>query len=104
MLSSIVATSFHKTVLLFTSFLVLNSFFIYAQTNVSNYQRLDDNPQTKTAAVTELNNRYKLILKQLTSEYKDEYVELYEEMQDEKLKSMEQQKTKKDFIAVCKEW
>lgn len=89
MLRYVVSTSFHKTALISTIFFVLNSFFIYAQTNVTNYQRLDDNSQTKTAAITELNNRYKLILKKLPSEYKDEYVDLYEEMQEGKLKSIE---------------
>ncbi len=89
MLRYVVFMSFHKTISLFTSFFVLNSFFIYAQTNATNYQRLDDNQQTKTAAIEELNNRYKLILKQLPSDYKDEYKELYEEMQDEKRKTIE---------------
>lgn len=89
MLRYFALTSFHKTAFFFTTFLVLNSFFIDAQTNVANYQRLDDNPRTKTAAITELNNRYKLILKKLPSEYKDEYEELYTDMQEEKLKHIE---------------
>ena len=89
MLRYVVPTSFRKTIFLCIASFVLNFVFIHAQSNAVNYQRLDDNPQTKTAAITELNNRYKLILKQLPSDYKDEYMDLYEEMQEEKLKSIE---------------
>jgi Peptidase family M48 len=72
---------------IFVAFL-FNTFSINAQ-NSTNYTPLSDNPQTKAAAMMELNNRYKTILQNLPADYKDKYKELYKDMQKEKTKHIE---------------
>lgn len=87
MLSHLTCRSNPSLLCFFIPFFLCNSLCITAQN--SNYKRLEDNLQVKTAAITDVNNRYKSLLQSLPSEYKDRYKELYKGMQTDKIKHIE---------------
>ncbi len=77
--------NYYKTLTLCIAFFFCHSSSVYAQGD-NNYKRLTGDFQAQNAALEGINSRYKTILQNLPTDYKDEYKALYKDMQAEKIK------------------